>query len=115
MPRTIGITFATKEYEGSAAALRHSALTSGGFDEFRVFGTKDIEWLMTTHPEHFENSRGMGWWVWKPFLIQSVLGQLPDNDVVVYVDSTMMFERSIKPYADNVASGNPILVCRLGN
>lgn len=115
MPRTIGITFATSQYEGSAAALRHSALTSGEFDEFRVFGPKDVQWLMDTHPEHFENSRGFGWWVWKPFLIRSVLGQLPENDVVVYVDSTMMFERSIKPYTDAVSNGNPILVCRLGN
>lgn len=115
MPRTIGITFATLQYEGSAAALRHSALTTGGFDEFRVFGMKDIEWLLETHPEHFENSRGHGWWVWKPFLIKSVLGQLPENDVVVYCDSTMLFERSIIKYADSVTNGNPVLVCRLGN
>jgi len=115
MPRTIGITFATQQYDGSAAALRHSALTTGGFDEFRVFGPKDIQWLMDTHPEHFENSRGFGWWCWKAFLIKSVLGQLPENDVVVYVDSTMLFERSIKPYADSVINDKPILVSRLGN
>lgn len=115
MPRTIGITFATSQYEGSAAALRHSALTTGGFDEFRTFGVKDIQWLMDTHTEHFENSRGFGFWVWKPFLIQSVLRQVPANDVVVYMDSTMIFERSIKPYANSVVNGKPILVCRLGN
>lgn len=115
MPRTIGFTFATSQYEGSAAALRHSALTTGGFDEFRTFGMKDIDWLLNTHPEHFDNSRGCGFWVWKAFLIKSLLGQLPDNDVVVYCDATMMFERSIKPYSDAVSTGNPILVCRLGN
>jgi glycosyltransferase involved in cell wall biosynthesis len=115
MPRVIGITFATTEYEGSAAALRHSALATGDFDEFRVFGVKDVEWLLDTHPEHFVNSRGFGWWCWKPFLIKSVLSQVPEGDIVVYVDSTMLFERSIRPYAGNVTSGNPILVCRLGN
>lgn len=115
MPHTIGITFCTEEYSGSAAALRHSALTTGEFDEFRVFGPKDIEWLVDTYPNHFENSRGFGWWCWKSFLIKSVMSQLPENDVIVYCDSTMLFERSIKPYVANVANGNPILVCRLGN
>jgi hypothetical protein len=116
MPRIIGITFATEAYEGSAAVLRHSALTTGEFDEFRVFDKKDIQWLMDTYPNHFENSRGFGFWLWKPFLIRNVLDQIADGDIVVYVDSTMVFERSILPYAKHVAlEYQPILLCRLGN
>lgn len=111
----VGITFGTEQYLGSAAVLRHSALTTGGFDEFRVFEKKDIEWLMDTYPNHFENSRGFGWWAWKPFLIRNVMNQLPDGDTVVYCDSTMYFERSIKPYIDHVENTNPILLCRLGS
>ena len=110
----VGITFGTEQYIGSAAVLRHSALTTGGFDEFRVFEKKDIEWLMDTYPNHFENSRGFGWWAWKPFLIRNVMNQLPDGDVVVYCDSTMYFERSIKPYIDHVENKNPIVLCRIG-
>jgi glycosyltransferase involved in cell wall biosynthesis len=116
MRRIIGVTFATEAYEGSAAVLRHSALTTGEFDEFRVFGKKDIQWLMDTYPNHFESSRGWGWWAWKPFLIRNVLDQTSDGDIVVYVDSTMVFERSILPYARHVAlEYQPILLCRLGN
>jgi glycosyltransferase involved in cell wall biosynthesis len=113
--RTVGITFATENFSGSAAALRHSALTTGKFDEFYVYGPKDIQWLMDTYPAHFESSRGYGWWAWKPFLIRNVMSQNPDGTVVVYIDSTTVFERPITPYAEHVTDKKPILLQRLGN
>lgn len=114
--RTIGITFATDAYEGSAAALRHSALTDGGFDEFIVYTPKDIEWLIDTFPSHFaEGTRGFGWWAWKPFLIRNVMSKTEDDAVIVYFDSTIVIERSIEPYAKHVTPQKPILLQRLGN
>lgn len=114
--RVIGITFATENYLGSAAALRHSALTSGEFDEFHVFEKKDIQWLIETYPEHFaEGTRGFGFWAWKPFLIHNVLGRTEDDSVVVYIDSTVIFQRSIRPYVQHVTENNPILLQRLGS
>lgn len=113
--RVIGITFATESYLGSAAALRHSALTTGEFDEFYVFEKKDIKWLMDTYPEHFaEGTRGYGYWAWKPFLIHNVLGKTEDDAIVVYVDSAVIFERSIKPYSNYVSNDKPVLLQRLG-
>ena len=111
----IGITFATEQYKDSAAVLRHSALNAGKFDEFIVFEKKDIQWLMDTYPDHFENSRGFGFWAWKPFLIRNVMSQRPDGDVIVYADSTMVFERSIEPYAKHVVENKPIILTRMGN
>ncbi|AGE57550.1 glycosyl transferase [Acanthocystis turfacea Chlorella virus NTS-1] len=113
--RTVGITFATDNFAGSAAALRHSALTTGKFDEFYVYGPKDIQWLMDTYPAHFESSRGYGWWAWKPFLIRNVMSKNPKDTVIVYIDSAAVFERPITPYAEHVTDEKPILLQRLGN
>ena len=115
MTRIIGITFATDAYAGSAAVLRHSALTDGEFDEFRVYSPKDIEWLMDTYPSHFdEGNRGFGWWAWKPFLIKNVMSMTEDDSVIIYMDSTITMERSIKPYAEYVTAEKPILLQQLG-
>jgi len=114
--RVVGITFGTPQFLGSAAALRHSALTTGEFDEFYVYEPKDIQWLMETYPDHFtEGTRGYGFWCWKPFLIKNVMSQQPDDTIIVYTDSTMIFERSVRPYVLHVENKNPILLQRLGS
>jgi hypothetical protein len=33
------------------------------------------------------NSRGYGYWIWKPYLIKKTLEELNDNDILVYCDS----------------------------
>ncbi|AGE59132.1 glycosyl transferase [Paramecium bursaria Chlorella virus OR0704.2.2] len=114
--RVIGFTFATDSFAGSAAALKHSALTTGEFSEFHVYSPKDIEWLMDTFPGHFaDGNRGFGWWAWKSFLIRNVMAKTEDGAVLVYIDSAAVFERSIRPYVDFVTNNKPILLQRLGN
>lgn len=33
------------------------------------------------------NSRGFGYWVWKPYIIMDTLGKLNENDILIYIDS----------------------------
>lgn len=30
--------------------------------------------------------RGFGYWAWKPYIVQSLLGRIPEDDLVVYLD-----------------------------
>ena len=40
------------------------------------------------HREFIEsNSRGYGYWIWKPYIIKKQLEKMNENDVLVYVDS----------------------------
>ena len=113
MPKTVVITFGTEAYKGSAEVLRHSALWTGGADECIVFGERDVAEFFAEHPAHLENSRGYGWWAWKPFLIRKVMRERPDGDVIVYCDSAMKFVRPLAPYVAAVR-GKPVLLSRLG-
>ncbi len=110
--KTVVITFGTDAYKGSLEVLRHSALKAGGADECIVFRERDVARFFAQHPRHLENSRGYGWWAWKPYLLLEVMRKRPDGDAIVYCDSAMKFERPIAPY---VNAANPILLTRLGD
>ncbi len=112
MPKTVVISFGTVEYKGAIEALRHSALRVGGADEFRAFGESDVADLFARHPGHLDQSRGYGWWAWKPYLILKTLETLQDGDVVVYCDSTMVFRQPVSAVVD--AWTSPVVVPRLG-
>jgi len=113
MTKTVVITFGTNAYKGSAEVLRHSALKTGGADECIVFGERDVADFFAQYPAHLENSRGYGWWAWKPFLIRKVMRERPDGDVIVYCDSAMKFVRPLAPYVAAVQT-KPMLLSRLG-
>ena len=93
-PKVVLVTFATKDYYGAQEALRHSALLGGGFDEVHAFREADVADFFAKHPAHLVNSRGYGWWAWKPYLIARTLKRLDEGDLLVYCDSTMVFERA---------------------
>ena len=93
------VSFATEEYRGALEALRQSALTVGGADEFRAYDETDVAKLFAEHPEHLKESRGYGWWAWKPYLISKTLKLLDDGDILVYCDSTMVFTRPVAELA----------------
>lgn len=47
-----------------------------------------------------EQKRGAGYWLWKPYIILRTLNEVPENDIVVYVDSGVI----IKEKLDGLAS-----------
>lgn len=40
-------------------------------------------------------SRGAGYWLWKPYIIYDTLTSIPENDIVIYVDSGAMIHSPI--------------------
>lgn len=110
-PRVVVCTFATKDYLGSAALLRHTALREGGADAVVVYTEDDVQDWFQQYPELLEGSRGYGWWTWKPWVILHALRNSLPNDVVVYLDAATMVERPLAPYAQRVRHA---LLFRLG-
>ena len=113
MGKTVVISFGTEAYRGSLDVLRHSALRTAGADECVIFTEKDVEDFFETYPDHLEGSRGYGWWAWKAFLLRNVMSQRPDGDVIVYCDSTMIFEKPLASYVAETEK-KPIVLTRLG-
>lgn len=52
--------------------------------------------------EIFDQTRGCGYWLWKPWVIYNSLLQLPDNDILIYSDAGQEFVSSVKPAIDSM-------------
>jgi hypothetical protein len=49
------------------------------------------------YSQHFSQSRGAGYWIWKPYLILKTLYTMNEGDILVYCDSGAKFRDSILP------------------
>jgi hypothetical protein len=84
MPKII--TFGTKEYDNAMGRLRASAQDYASVITYNEFNVLD---LLELYPQHFFNSKGFGWWLWKPYLIAKALNEMPADDYVIYLDATI--------------------------
>ena len=113
-------TFASGAYAGSAAALRYSALTTGGADGVVVYGERDVEPWFREHPDLDPRAagagaaRGHGWWSWKPWVIRDMLSRVAPGDAVVYCDAAVLFEAPAAPLAALATDERPVALFRLG-
>lgn len=54
--------------------------------------------------------RGMGYWLWKPFIIREALNAMKDGDIVIYADSGLEIIAPLTPLVDICSSSDPILL-----
>jgi hypothetical protein len=80
-------------FRRAASRLKREALSTGIFSKALAYHLSDIK---KRHP-HFwkehrnfildeKNRRGLGYWLWKPYLIHATLQSLSENDVLLYGD-----------------------------
>ena len=76
----------------AAERLKGEALSSGWFSSVSKWSQYELQQLdpnwASQHAQFIENnSRGNGYWLWKPKLIELMLNGLPEDDILVYVDA----------------------------
>src|SRR6202035_86252 len=84
------------QIRGAAARLRREALQTGIFVSADAYNLKrlcDDYPLFWKEHGHFLLSaeRGLGYFLWKPFLISAKLNEIAENDVLVYADAGCEF------------------------
>jgi len=101
--KNILINYADKGFIESRRKLKESALNIGGLDEVIEYGPNDIdESFKKECSKHFENTRGAGLWIWKPYLILKTLNKMDEEDILVYCDAGATFTDSIIPYIEKM-------------
>ena len=88
--RTIGL--GTINYRRAAKRLAEEAQRTGRFKSAIVFDEKFLE---TEAPDFWKlhedilhaRTPGFGWWIWKPQFIKLCLEQIPEGDVLFYIDA----------------------------
>lgn len=101
--KKILINYADKGFINSRKKLKASALSIGGLDEVIEYGLNDIDdEFKKKNKKHFDNTRGAGLWLWKPYLILKTLKTIDTSNILVYCDAGAEFTGSIQPYIDKM-------------
>ena len=88
-----------REWKPAVERLKSQATQSKRFGKIILFNENDIDTdeLGVGSNFFFENPRGYGLWILKPFIVLKVLREFPDCSIVFYVDSGC--ELNTKPLA----------------
>jgi len=61
------------------------------------------------HKEILSQKRGGGYWLWKPYLILKTLNMMPENDILLYLDSAFVFRDGIYQMLERAKTSDIIL------
>lgn len=94
------VNYSDKTHKNAQIENSNSALFIGGFDEVFSFKLKDLgEEFITENKAIMSQTRGAGYWMWKPFVIKKALELIKDNDFLMYSDCGITFLRNIDEIA----------------
>jgi len=80
------VSFANERFFRSQSFLVDSGKKY--FDGHASFNPNFIDKKFATKNKHiFDQKRGYGYWLWKPYIIRETLRQVKDGDAVFYIDS----------------------------
>jgi hypothetical protein len=90
------INYADKTYFNSQKLNTKTALEIGGFDEVISYNRASLGDDFLSKSKHIlDQPRGVGYWLWKPYLILKTLEKLEDGDLLFYCDAGIEFLKSI--------------------
>jgi len=90
------INYANDAYQKAQSWNSWTGKHIAGFDKVYSFGPSDIDsCYLEKHKIIFDQKRGNGLWLWKPYFIDKVLSQCNDGDIVFYADSGSFFVKKI--------------------
>jgi len=98
-------------YESSRQRLNASAARFG-IGQIRSYDFGDIKKtpFYTDNRAILDHPTGMGYWLWKPYIILEALKDAADGDIVVYSDSGLEIIAPLDPLLDLCGIESPILL-----
>lgn len=66
--------------------------------------------FFTEHRAILSHPRGLGYWLWKPFMLQKTLVAMEDGDVLIYADSGVEIIADLTPLVDLCKSSGMVLL-----
>jgi hypothetical protein len=109
--RIVLTNLSNRLYEESRVRLNTSAVRFG-IDEIRSFDFDEIRQtpFYIQNREILDHPTGMGFWLWKPFIILEALNSLPDDAIVVYCDSGIEIIAPLDPLFALCRKEAPVLL-----
>lgn len=74
-----------------------------GVDHIHMYRRKDLDAdFYARNKLTLDQPRGAGWWLWKPYVILQTLKNIPENAVVIYLDTGFSLVGHVQPLVDAV-------------
>lgn len=82
------ITYGDTNFGGSKRVLAEELSHFGKFKTIKTYGPEDLTpQFRTEFKDILSLPRGGGYWIWKVNIIQQRLNEVPDGDVIMYIDA----------------------------
>ena len=90
-------------------ALAVSAVNKG-IDVIKIYRNRNIDSEFRNKNNHIlKQSRGSGFWLWKPYFILKTLEEMKEGDILVYLDSGFYIKNDITSLINRLGEGRDIL------
>lgn len=94
----ISINFATLNFINAQKFNAKSSIEIGDFDRAINLSLESIDInFRDRHSRILSQTKGAGYWLWKPYLILKILEEANDGDIIMYTDSASHFISSASP------------------
>jgi hypothetical protein len=115
------ISYGNEKFAQSRERIRKEAEQMGCFNgQIKVYTPEDLsEEFKKAVGDILNETRGGGYWTWKPYIIMDMLTKLKDNDILVYADSGCTLHPEgiprLKEYAEMISpsTNKAVLAMRL--
>lgn len=82
------ITYGNDLYKKQRVFFRKLAENARFFDKITVFTPRNLDKKFRNKFQSvLQLSKGAGYWIWKPYLLKRMIGQIPHNDILIYCDA----------------------------
>lgn len=81
------ISFGDQNFKYQKIRLRKEAEQTNWFVEIVIHSPESIADFFDQHKDFVKNSKGYGYWIWKPYIILAQLKKINDGDILVYMDA----------------------------
>lgn len=110
----ISITYGNEKYE-RAKKFNCKMAKKHGADKVIAYGPEDIPDEFKNKNEHiWKKSRGGGYWIWKPYIINKTLKEMDEADYLIYTDAGAIFINSVQYLIDAMETeGTDLMVFSL--
>lgn len=102
------ITFTDDNMTISAQKCKDSAMLHG-CNTSKIFTPADYDSGFLARNKHiFDQTRGAGYWIWKPYTIIRMMDMADSNDWIIYTDAGILFE-NVVTYLISAMDGDVML------
>ncbi len=101
-------------YKVNQSVIHYSAINKG-FDHFLMFKRHHIDQAFyARNKKILDEKRGVGLWLWKPYIIYKALQMMPEGDYLVYADAGFMFTHDVGELIDLAKEHDIVLFSPVG-